>query len=378
VGIRVVVLDDNPHVRWQGHVYPVNATFHRFLSAVLDVQGAPVSEIVHCVPLQDASEAPATLPLDERLRVVATAPFDGIAGYLRATPRLLRTNRPILRDALSGADLLWLKLPASNALMAAGLARTAGVRRFGYVAGSARDVAAGRWSGPGGVVAQAVGLAWDLAGRLSTLGAPRVVVGREVVTSLVEPSELRDPEARPWPWHPERLRLAWAGRLVEGKGVERLLQAMVDLPAAELVVLGDGPAAGRLVALAESLGVRGRVNWHGFVADRSAYLDALASADVFVFPSPAEGFPKVVLDAWAVGLPVVASPVGALGAMRGRGLYREVAGSIAEAVTADQEGWPDLRRAGFAFAADHTRPAEAARLVARWRDAFPGLIAPSR
>ena len=373
MGIRVVVVDDNPHVRWEGRVHPVNATFHRFLSAVLDVQGAPVSEIVHCVPLRDATEAPATLPLDERLRVVGTAPFDGIAGYLRAMPRLLRTNRPILRAALRDADLLWLKLPASNALLAAGLARLAGIRRFGYVAGSAREVAAGRWSGAASVGAQAVGFAWDLAGQLATLGAPRVVVGREIVTSLVEPSELRDPDARPWPWHPERLRLAWAGRLVEGKGLEPLLQAMVDLPAAELVVLGDGPAAGRLRALAESLGIRGRVNWHGFIADRPAYLEALASTDIFVFPSPAEGFPKVVLDAWAVGLPVVASPVGALRVMRGRGLYREAAGSIAAALSADPEAWLDLRRAGFAFASDHTRPAEAARLVDTWQRWWPSL-----
>ena len=140
------------------------------------------------------------------------------------------------------------------------------------------------------------------------------------------------------------------------------------------MVLGDGPAAGRLRDLAESLGVRGRVNWHGFIADRPAYMEALASTDIFVFPSPAEGFPKVVLDAWAVGLPVVASPAGALGAMRGRGLYREAEGSIAAAVSADPDAWLDLRRAGFAFASDHTRPAEAARLVARWRDDFPGLI----
>ena len=34
-GIRILVVDDNPHFRWAGRVHPVNATFHRFLAAVL-------------------------------------------------------------------------------------------------------------------------------------------------------------------------------------------------------------------------------------------------------------------------------------------------------------------------------------------------------
>ena len=372
MGIRVVVLDDNPHVRWAGRVYPVNATFHRFLSAVLDVRGAPVADVVHCVPLREAASAPPTLPVDERIRVVGTAPFDGIGGYLRAAPRLLRANRPVLRAALDGADLLWLKLPASNALLAAGLARRAGVPRFGNVAGSARDVAAGRWEGLRGLGAQAVGFAWDLAGRAAVLGAPRVVVGREIVTSLVEPSEIRDPDARPWPWEPGRLRLAWAGRLVGGKGIETVLEALVELPDVELIVLGDGPAAGSLRALADGLGVAGQVDWRGYVADREAYLDALASADVFVFPSPAEGFPKVVLDAMAVGLPVVARPVGALTRLAGRRLFVP----LHHPLPAVLAGPPDLgpeRRNGAAFARQHTRPAESARLVEIWRERWPAM-----
>src|SRR5437016_12528718 len=109
MGIRVAVMDDNPHVRWEGRTYPVNATFHRFLSGVLDVPGAPVASIVDCVPLRDASAPPETLPLDPRLEVVGTAPFDGIAGYLRNAPAITRANRPILRVAIRDAALGWTK-----------------------------------------------------------------------------------------------------------------------------------------------------------------------------------------------------------------------------------------------------------------------------
>ena len=100
-------------------------------------------------------------------------------------------------------------------------------------------------------------------------------------------------------------------------------------------------------------------------------MDALASCDMFVFPSPAEGFPKVVLDAMAVGLPVVATPSGALGSLTVAGVI-EGAGArpdpLAAAVTnLGAAGFEaiGLRNRGQAFVAAHTRPAEAARLVLR-------------
>ena len=383
MGLRVVVVDDNPHVRWVGRVYPVNATFHRFLAAFLDLPDAPVSSIVHCVPLRDALDAPATLPLDPRIEVVGTTPFDGIAGYVRHAPGLLRANAPILRRAIDGADLVWLKVPASNAPLAASLAWRAGVPRFAYVAGSAFAVARGRRLG---VAAQAVGLAYDLAGRLAG-GRHRVLVGRDIVsgkgivTSLVEPEEIRDRSDEPWPAIPWRLRLGWAGRLAPGKGLEALLEALGLLVAGEragdrveLVVIGDGPARAELEARASRLGVAERIHWLGYIADRATYLDALASCDLFVFPSPAEGFPKVILDAMAVGVPVVATLSGALAELGAAGLIASIgasaptaiAGTVGE-VAATSDRTFSLRAAGTKFAADHTRPAEALRLVEAWR-----------
>ena len=33
MGIRLVVVDDNPHLAWEGRVHPANATFQRFVAA---------------------------------------------------------------------------------------------------------------------------------------------------------------------------------------------------------------------------------------------------------------------------------------------------------------------------------------------------------
>ena len=171
-------------------------------------------------------------------------------------------------------------------------------------------------------------------------GGHRLVVGDGVVdrggivASLVEPAEIRDPDGAPWPPGTtgsdanRPARLAWAGRLVEGKGLEALISAVAAEPGIELDILGDGPARGALAAAADSAGVGDRVTWAGLVGDRVAYLDRLAAADAFVFPSPAEGFPKVILDAFAVGLPVLATraggPTGGLADLIAAGLVEPI------------------------------------------------------
>ena len=65
--------------------------------------------------LRPAEKEPATRPLDPRIEVAGSAPFDGIAGYLRHAPWMLRANRPILRRAIRDADLVWIRVPGSNA-----------------------------------------------------------------------------------------------------------------------------------------------------------------------------------------------------------------------------------------------------------------------
>jgi glycosyltransferase involved in cell wall biosynthesis len=384
-GIRLLVVDDNPHLAWHGRVHPVNATFHRFLAAVLDLPGRPVASLIHMVPLRDALGPPHSLPVDQRIDVVGSAPFDGIGGYLRHARAITRRNRRILEREIELADLVWLKVPASNGLLASRIAARLETARFGWVAGSARRVAAALPRNPlvrAGAIA--VGTAYDLAGRAAA-GGHRIVVGRDIVdgggviASLVQPSELRDPGATAWEPH-RPVRLAWAGRVADGKGLRTLLEVLATLPEAELVMLGEGPARRELERRARRMGVARRIDWRGYVADRGPYLDALAEADLLVHPSPAEGFPKVVLDAMAVGLPVAAVPAGSLGELANARLIAPIRRSRAHPATVavmnllrDPAGTQAMRERAAGFAAEHTAPAEAQRLVERLRSWFPEL-----
>jgi glycosyltransferase involved in cell wall biosynthesis len=100
-----------------------------------------------------------------------------------------------------------------------------------------------------------------------------------------------------------------------------------------------------------------------------------------VFPSPAEGFPKVVLDAMAVGRPVLSTAAGALAELVDLDLLEPIDGPTPAAIG---EAWARLCGTGAdvvsarvaratTFVRAHTRTAEAERLVARWRSWWPGL-----
>lgn len=106
-----------------------------------------------------------------------------------------------------------------------------------------------------------------------------------------------------------RPRFAFVGRLVRWKAVDLLLDALaraladVDL---ELVVLGDGPERPRLEDQANRLGIGARVTFEGFLPQRDCAAK-LADSDALVLPSLYECGGAVVLEAMAVGLPVIAT-----------------------------------------------------------------------
>lgn len=114
----------------------------------------------------------------------------------------------------------------------------------------------------------------------------------------------------------DRTVLLTVRRLVPRMGLENLLEAFASLSRERddlfLVVGGRGRLEGSLRALADRLGIAGRVNFPGYIAeeDLAAYYQA---ADLFVLPTVAlEGFGLITLEALACGLPVVATPVGAI------------------------------------------------------------------
>jgi glycosyltransferase involved in cell wall biosynthesis len=102
----------------------------------------------------------------------------------------------------------------------------------------------------------------------------------------------------------------FSGRLSEEKGLKVLLEAWKKLkPNARLEILGDGPLAGWL---AQQVNGCPKIDCRGWLPREQA-LEAVKGACLLVAPSVCyEGSPLVVLEAFAAGVPVVASRIGSL------------------------------------------------------------------
>lgn len=105
------------------------------------------------------------------------------------------------------------------------------------------------------------------------------------------------------------VKMVTVGRLVPWKRVDKLLEAIARLDGAGLVIVGDGPERNHLNNRVKAFGIADRVYFAG-QRNRRETLSLMAACDVFVLNSSYEGFPHVVLEAMAIGLPVVATAVG--------------------------------------------------------------------
>jgi glycosyltransferase involved in cell wall biosynthesis len=154
----------------------------------------------------------------------------------------------------------------------------------------------------------------DEVAELKALGLPpgrATIIPCGVDTEEFLPGPRRDPDGPP--------RLLVLGRLVTRKGVGNVVEALAELPDAELVVAGgpapdvmDGdPAVQRLRALADRFGVRDRVRFLGGVA-RPEVPALIRDSDVVVAVPWYEPFGIVPLEAMACGRPVVAAAVGGM------------------------------------------------------------------
>src|SRR5262249_50877876 len=96
------------------------------------------------------------------------------------------------------------------------------------------------------------------------------------------------------------------GRLSEQKNQDVLIAALPRLPAARLVIAGDGPKRAAFAVLAARLNVADRLHMLGDVT-RQDVADLLGAADLFVFPSTWETFGLAAVEALMAGVPIIAS-----------------------------------------------------------------------
>ncbi len=166
------------------------------------------------------------------------------------------------------------------------------------------------------------------------------------------------------------------------KGTDIVIRALPELlqqrPNAVLHVVGDGSALDAFKSLSDDLQVRDAICFHGQIAHEQV-LRLLQQADLFCYPTSAsEGFPKVVLEALASGLPVITTKVSVLPFLIGTkgGVVLETISTTelvraANSVLSDAGHYGELSRGATEIAGGYSlerwRDVIATRLQAEWQ-----------
>ncbi|MEY2500667.1 MAG: hypothetical protein QOI07_1001 [Verrucomicrobiota bacterium] len=137
-----------------------------------------------------------------------------------------------------------------------------------------------------------------------------VVIPNGVADLRAQALQYRETTRRELKLDSETIVLGSVGRLHSQKNHTLLLRACAKLPVArpawKLLVVGDGPDKEKLERLASDLGLETHILWLGA---RAEVEKLLAAMDVFVHTADFEGMPNALMEAMAMGLPVIASEI---------------------------------------------------------------------
>jgi L-malate glycosyltransferase len=165
-----------------------------------------------------------------------------------------------------------------------------------------------------------VAVSEQTAAALSRSGYPRtrlVRIHNGIDLGRVRPTRTPAEVRRAFGIHDDELLIGAAGRLTAVKGHQYLLDAapliLRQEPKARFMFVGSGPLRGDLGERAAALGVgRACLFVDPLVDARAGVFDLMAAFDLFVLPSLSEGSPMALLEAMALGRPIVAAAVGGI------------------------------------------------------------------
>jgi len=290
-----------------------------YLAPALAAEGANVTVLTMqapgLAPFEEVDVPPSASSSGGRLRVArlatSRARFVGTWLYMRNLKRWLRRHA-------STIDVAYVSMLKHDAYVTLEVGQGGGRRRRFPVllrpegAGATGDLAWQKW----GRFGRAIALRCKRADALVSISD---AITTELLQEGFPPERIHPlPNGVPIPslaWQPRtgwaaHLRAIFVGRLAPEKRLDLLVRAwplvLEQYPGARLTLVGEGPERPRLERLIGELGIGPSVELPGASADPGV---RLADSDLFVLPSSEEGMSIALLEAMALGIPLVASDI---------------------------------------------------------------------
>lgn len=325
--LRVLAYTDQRYWRRDDGIW-AQRSFVRFFGGLAKHVGALT--VLGRLSDEDAGDAHYRLP--DGVGFVALPWYSSAADPVALARAATGSVRRFWR-ALDDADVCWLLGPSPFAILFAGIAL---LRRRRVVLGVRQDLPAyARSRHPGRRVHALVADLQEGAFRMLARRMPVVTVGDDLarnygrsrallplpISLVAERDVLPGGEARVPRFDDDELRVLTVSRLDEEKNPLLLAEVLERLVAADsrwrLVVAGEGPLAGALDARLGQLGLADRAALLGHVDLDPGLRELYRTSHAFLHVSWTEGLPQVLFEAFAAGLPVVATDVGGVAAAAG-------------------------------------------------------------
>lgn len=315
--MRVCVLSD-----WPVSLAGGRLSFHRAYGGYLDALAPYVEQLVVVGPAAPFQRPDTEYELSAPNISFVSAPyFDRTADALRVLPGCARA----IWRASRTSDLVCMTLPTPLGVIGYACAR---LRRKPVVIDMQGDLEAqyerGQYRGVSGWLARAGVWFFERTTQWMVDRSTTMTQG----PALLQKYGRRSARIADIPFSPvsqklivdrsdtcqgSSVRVLFVGNLLEKKGVFVLLDAVKELrarlPRFVVTYVGTGPCATELAGRVAAEGLSEWVELRGGLFREEELLDAYDEADVFVLPSYAEGFPRVIFEAMARGVPVVSTRV---------------------------------------------------------------------
>jgi glycosyltransferase involved in cell wall biosynthesis len=321
--------------------------------------------------------------LPETIDYVPLPYYASLARAASGAPAMLRSLRRFWR-LLDEVDATWILGPSPLSLAFAALSALRGKTT---VLGARQDLPRyARTRYPKRRTIHAAALLLEALQRTAARGLPVIVVGPELArryraapqvlqlaVSLISEADVVSASEMERRSYDGDLRILSVGRLETEKNPLLLADVLADLRERDerwrLTVCGEGAMAAELAGRLRDLGVAEQAELLGYVPVDAGLLELYRRSHAFLHVSWTEGLPQVLFEAFAAGLPVVATAVGGVAEAVGEaGLLvppgdSEAAASALARVAADDSLRQRLVRAGLEEARRHTIEAECRRVA---------------
>lgn len=316
---------------YDGHEYTADERYFEFWSGL----SVYFDQIILCVPVLETGSKKGNFGVrvsNQKISICHLPYYENsMALYSRAV-KILSEVKKTIRQNIAEWDIIGAVVPNIVGLLFLIEAKRQSKHSFAYVRGNHLKTVrfefkrGKKWLLLPFAVALDAATKWFVKDRLT------FVVGKElhhkfrsqgcqvkqIVVSLVSKNDVRcTPGLVRRPCAGNTIRIVHVGRLSAERGVCFLIEALAILNDEGirryvLTIIGSGPEEVALRELVRSLDLEGSVRFAGYISYGPEMIAALDESDLFVLPSLTEGVPKVLIEAMANGLPVIASEVGGI------------------------------------------------------------------